>query len=64
MTDTGTHTIIVIDLDKKCAECGKGGAMPSQLCIACTTKIIFQKKNPKTWQGRAIKKRWDVRDIK
>lgn len=61
---TDTTTTIVIDMDKKCAECGKGGATPAQLCISCTTKIIFKDKQPKTWQGRAMKKRWDVRDTK
>ena len=58
MTDsTDTTTTIVIDMDKKCVECGRGGALPTDLCIRCTTKII-EGKRPTTWQGRAMKKRW------
>lgn len=48
---------ITIDLDKKCAECGKGGAMPSQICMRCTTKAISGKPM-KSWQGRSVAARY------
>lgn len=48
---------ITIDMDKKCAECGKGGAVPSGICMKCTTKAISNKPM-KSWQGRAVQKRW------
>lgn len=48
--------IITIDLDKKCAECGKGGAAPSGICLKCTGKAISGKQM-KSWQGRAVAKR-------
>lgn len=31
---------IKIDLDAKCKRCGKGGATPSGLCLACISKAI------------------------
>lgn len=55
MSDTTVH--ITIDLDKKCVECGKGGAMPSQICMKCTTKAISGKPM-KSWQGRAVAARF------
>lgn len=48
---------ITIDMDKKCAECGRGGAMPSQICLKCTSKAISGKPM-KSWQGRAMAKRF------
>lgn len=50
--------IIKIDLDKKCVECGRGGAMPSELCLKCTSKAISGKPM-KSWQGRAVAKRFE-----
>lgn len=48
---------ITIDMDKKCVECNKGGAMASQLCLKCTSKAISGKPM-KTWQGQAVYKRF------
>ena len=48
---------ITIDLDKKCQECGKGGAAESGICINCVTKII-QQKPMNSAAGRAVQKRW------
>ena len=36
-------TTIVIDMDSKCHECGKGGAAQSGVCLACTTKALSGK---------------------
>jgi hypothetical protein len=53
------HTVhITIDVDKKCAECGKGGAMPSEICMKCTTKAVTGKPM-KSWQGRAVQLRFN-----
>lgn len=35
---------IKIDLDKKCIRCGKGGALPSGLCMACVARGIQEGK--------------------
>jgi len=47
---------ITIDMDKKCAECGKGGAVASGICIKCTTKAITGKPM-KSRQGQEVQKR-------
>ena len=52
-----TNPTIIIDTDKKCAECGKGGAVASGICIACTSKVISNKPM-KSAIGRAIQARW------
>lgn len=48
---------ITIDLDKKCVECGKGGAAQSGICLGCTTKMI-QGKPMKSEIGRAMQQRF------
>ena len=45
-----------INLDKKCAECGKGGAAENGLCLSCTTKTI-QGKPMRSAAGRAVAER-------
>jgi hypothetical protein len=49
---------ITIDLNKKCAECKKGGAVDNGLCLACTTKAI-KRKPMKSAQGAAVAARFD-----
>lgn len=49
---------ITIDLDKKCAECGKGGAVPNGLCLKCTSKAFDPRAKMKTSVGRAVQRRW------
>lgn len=34
---------VTIDLDKKCAECRKGGACQNGLCMKCTGNAMFGK---------------------
>jgi len=46
-----------IDMDKKCAECGGGGAQPSGLCMSCATKAI-QCKPMKSSIGKAVALRY------
>ena len=55
-----TNVTIVIDMDKKCVECGKGGALPTELCLRCTKKAIENKRPMKTWQGRGMRERWNA----
>jgi hypothetical protein len=38
-----TIPTITVSLDKKCAECGKGGAVDSGICLGCTSKAISGK---------------------
>lgn len=33
-------TLIKIDMDKRCAECGEHGAMPSGLCMSCVARAL------------------------
>lgn len=47
---------INIDMDKKCAECKKPGAVASGICIACTAKA-FGRKPMKSQAGRAVQMR-------
>lgn len=56
------HTVhITIDMDKKCAECGKGGAVPSGICLKCTSKAISGKVM-RSRQGIAVQQRFLQRD--
>ncbi len=47
---------IEIDMDKKCAECKKGGAVASGICLGCTAKA-FRNKPMKSAIGRAVQAR-------
>jgi hypothetical protein len=46
-----------IDMDKKCAECGKGGATDNGICMKCNTKAISGKPM-KSAIGRAVQRRY------
>jgi len=35
-----TIPTITINMDKECAECGKGGAADSGICLHCTSRAI------------------------
>lgn len=48
---------ITINLDKKCGECGKGGAADSGICMSCTTKAISGR-SMKSAAGRAVQDRF------
>lgn len=48
---------ITIDMDKKCAECGRGGAVESGVCLKCTGKAIAGRAM-KSASGRAVALRW------
>jgi hypothetical protein len=48
---------ITINMDKKCVECGKGGAADSGICLGCTTKAL-QGKPMKSPTGRAVAQRF------
>ena len=45
-----------INMDKKCLECGKGGATDSGVCLSCCTKAISGKPM-KSAQGRVVAQR-------
>jgi hypothetical protein len=47
---------ITIDMNAKCAECGKPGAVPSGICMGCTAKA-FREKLLKSEIGRAVQAR-------
>lgn len=46
--------MLSINLDAKCAECRKGGATPSGLCLRCCTKAMDRNRAMKSPQGRAL----------
>lgn len=47
---------ITINLDAKCAECGRGGAAASGICLRCTSKALGPKPL-KSAIGRAVQRR-------
>lgn len=53
----GTQLNISIDESKTCAECGKGGAAESGICMTCATKIVGGKPM-RSETGKAIAARW------
>jgi hypothetical protein len=36
------NIMIDINLDKRCVECGKGGATQNALCLKCWTKVMSE----------------------
>ena len=57
MRDTQTRTI-TIDMDKRCAECGKPGAVGSGICLRCTVNAMDAKTAMKSRQGKAVQARY------
>jgi hypothetical protein len=49
------NVTINIDMDKKCAECRKGGAAQNGICLQCMTKAIGHKPM-KSSQGQAVQR--------
>lgn len=49
----GRGPTITVNMDKKCAECGKGGAADNGICLACTGKAISGKPM-RSATGRAV----------
>ena len=45
---------IVVNMDKKCAECGKGGAATSGICLRCFSKAVGATQPLKSARGREI----------
>ena len=46
-------TIITIEMDKKCAECGKGGRAGNGLCLSCSAKALKKSTRMKSAAGIA-----------
>lgn len=51
------RTEITINMDKKCAECGKGGAAASGICLGCAAKAMGNKPL-KSKEARAVRTYW------
>lgn len=47
-------TTITISMDKRCAECGKGGACDNGLCMTCTAKSLRPGVVMKSHIGRQV----------
>ena len=54
---------LTIDFDVPCKECGKGGATPCGLCLACATKAMSGKPM-KSATGKAMQENWKKRRVK
>ena len=52
-----TNLVLNINMDKKCAECGKPCVTDSGICLRCVTKAMGDKPM-KSRQGIAVQKRW------
>lgn len=46
--------VINLDMDKKCAECGKGGSAECGLCLGCVGKAMNFKRPMKSQRGLAM----------
>lgn len=49
--------VINVDMGKRCAECSKPGAVPSGLCLSCSTKAMGTKPM-KSAVGKAVRARY------
>ncbi len=47
---------VTIDMDKRCAECGKGGATDSGICMKCASNALRGKKM-KSAAGKVVQDR-------
>lgn len=52
-----TTMTITVDMGKKCAECGKGGAVANGLCLSCTSNAM-QGRRMKSQIGKAVQLRF------
>ena len=48
--------VVHIDMDKRCAECGKGGATDSGICLRCATQAISGKAM-RSREGQIVQRR-------
>ena len=53
-----SHIKLSIDMDKKCAECGNGGATGCGLCLKCCSNAMNPKAAMKTPHGLAMQARY------
>jgi hypothetical protein len=49
---------ITVDLDKKCVECRKPGAVANGLCLSCVSKAMTLTKPMKSAVGQAVQERY------
>jgi hypothetical protein len=48
---------ITVNLDRKCAECRKGGATDSGICLACASRALSGR-TMRSPQGKAVQARF------
>lgn len=53
-----TDLVLNINMDKKCAECGKGGATDSGICLKCCTRSMNPLHTMKSRQGKVVQARY------
>lgn len=60
------RNVITINLDAKCAECGRGGRCGNGLCMGCTARAMNAKSKMKTAEGKAVQALWKgiAQDVK
>ena len=52
-----TDIVLNIDMDKKCAECGKGGATDSGICLNCLARAMNPLHKMRSRQGAVVQAR-------
>ena len=52
-----SDAVININMDKKCAECGKGGATDSGICLNCLARAMNPLHKMRSRQGAVVQKR-------
>lgn len=53
-----SDVVLTVDMDKRCAECGKPGATGSGLCLKCATKALDPDARMKSPEGQAVRARY------
>lgn len=52
------NVTLTINMDSKCAECGKPGATPSGICMKCAAQAMKAGAVMRSTQGKAVQKRY------
>ena len=52
------NVVLNINMDAKCAECRRGGATKSGLCLGCCAKAMDPKRKMKSPQGASLQARF------
>ena len=51
------NVVLNINMDAKCAECRRGGATKSGLCLGCCAKAMDPKRKMRSAEGQSVQRR-------